>query len=82
MDSPGLCFPTQGSIQFARFGFKIAEVPSDEPARMGGVRKAKNFSTGLELCAMIGKELYREYVLRTSRTKPPERSTGSEGAAA
>jgi glycosyltransferase involved in cell wall biosynthesis len=71
MDSPGLCFPTQGSIQFARFGFKTAEVPSDEPARLGGVRKAKNFSTGLELCAMIGKELYREYVLRTSRTKRP-----------
>ncbi len=71
MDSPGLCFPTQGSIQFARFGFKIAEVPSDEPPRAGGVRKAKNISTGLELCAMIGKELYREYVLRTSRKKQP-----------
>jgi glycosyltransferase involved in cell wall biosynthesis len=67
MDSPGLCFPTQGSIQFARFGFRITEIASDEPARLGGVRKAKNFGTGLELCAMIGKELYREYFLRSSR---------------
>jgi glycosyltransferase involved in cell wall biosynthesis len=67
MDSPGLCFPTQGSIQFARFGFRIAEIPSDEPARAGGERKAKNFRTGIELCAMIGKEVYREYVLRSSR---------------
>jgi glycosyltransferase involved in cell wall biosynthesis len=69
MDSPGLCFPTQGSIQFARFGFRVAEIPSDEPARLGGVRKAKNVSTGLELCAMIGKEAYREYVLGSSRAR-------------
>jgi glycosyltransferase involved in cell wall biosynthesis len=67
LDSPGLCFPTQGSIQFARYGFRIAEVPSDEPRRLGGVRKAQNFKTGIELCQMIAKEAYREYVLRTSR---------------
>ena len=67
MDSPGLCFPTQGSIQFARFGYRIAEIPSDEPLRLGGERKAKNFSTGLELCQMIGTEVFRHYVLRTSR---------------
>ncbi|HEX4406284.1 MAG TPA: glycosyltransferase family 2 protein [Polyangia bacterium] len=67
MDSPGLCFPTQGSIQFARYGHRIAEVPSDEPKRLGGVRKAKNFSTGIELCQMIGTEVYREYVLRSSK---------------
>jgi glycosyltransferase involved in cell wall biosynthesis len=63
MDSPGLCFPTQGSIQFTRFGFRVIEIPSDEPARIGGVRKAKNVRTGLELCAMISKEVMREYVL-------------------
>ena len=77
MDSPGLCFPTQGTIQFARFGYKIAEIPSDEPARLGGVRKAQNFRTGLELCGMIGKELWREYVLRTSRG----RRAGDDGGA-
>jgi glycosyltransferase involved in cell wall biosynthesis len=67
LDSPGLCFPTQGSIQFVRYGFRVTEIPSDEPARLGGERKAKNFGTGVELCAMIGKELYREYVLGTGR---------------
>jgi glycosyltransferase involved in cell wall biosynthesis len=67
MDSPGLCFPTQGTIQFARFGFRIAEIPSDEPRRLGGVRKAENVRTGIELCKMIGTEVYREYVLGTSR---------------
>lgn len=67
MDSPGLCFPTQGAIQFARFGFRVTEIPSDEPARLGGVRKAQNVKTGIELCSMIAKEAYREYVLRSSR---------------
>jgi glycosyltransferase involved in cell wall biosynthesis len=66
MDSPGLCFPTQGSIQFARFGFRVAEIPSDEPARLGGERKAKNIKTGLELCRMIGIEAYRHYWKKTS----------------
>jgi glycosyltransferase involved in cell wall biosynthesis len=67
MDSPGLCFPTQGSIQFTRFGFRVTEIPSDEPRRLGGQRKAHNVKTGLELCAMIAKECYREYVLKTGR---------------
>jgi glycosyltransferase involved in cell wall biosynthesis len=67
MDSPGLCFPTQGSIQFARFGYRVAEIPSDEPARLGGVRKAQNVKTGLELCKMIGIEVYRHYVKKTSQ---------------
>jgi glycosyltransferase involved in cell wall biosynthesis len=67
MDSPGLCFPTQGSIQFARFGYRIVEIPSDELMRLGGVRKAQNIKTGLELFQMIGTELFREYFLRTSR---------------
>jgi glycosyltransferase involved in cell wall biosynthesis len=73
LDSPGLCFPTQGSIQFARHGFKITEIPSDEPRRLGGVRKAQNFKTGLELCKMIAIEAYREYVLRTGRRQAPSR---------
>jgi glycosyltransferase involved in cell wall biosynthesis len=64
MDSPGLCFPTQGSIQFARYGYRVAEIPSDEPRRIGGERKAKNITTGLELCAMIGKEVVRKYTGR------------------
>jgi glycosyltransferase involved in cell wall biosynthesis len=74
-DSPGLCFPTQGSIQFSRFGFKIAEIPSDEPRRLGGVRKAQNFKTGLELCKMIATEAYREYVLHTTLREPARRDS-------
>jgi glycosyltransferase involved in cell wall biosynthesis len=69
MDSPGLCFPTQGSIQFARFGFRTAEIPSDEPPRAGGQRKAKNLQTGVELVVMIAREFYREYVLHSSRAR-------------
>jgi glycosyltransferase involved in cell wall biosynthesis len=80
LDSPGLCFPTQGSIQFSRYGFKIAEIPSDEPRRLGGVRKAQNFKTGLELCRMIAKEAYREYVLRTSRREPHAPREAKPGA--
>ena len=30
-------------------------------------RKAKNFSTGIELCRMIATEAYREYVLKTGK---------------
>jgi glycosyltransferase involved in cell wall biosynthesis len=80
MDSPGLCFPTQGSIQFSRYGFRVAEIPSDEPPRLGGVRKAQNFKTGLELCRMIATEAYREYVLHTSRRATPPRAEGKVGA--
>ena len=62
MDEDGLTFPTQGSIQFARYGHRVTEIPSDEPKRIGGVRKAKNFGTGIELVQMIAKEAYRKYV--------------------
>jgi glycosyltransferase involved in cell wall biosynthesis len=82
LDSPGLCFPTQGSIQFSRHGFKIAEIPSDEPARLGGVRKAQNFKTGLELCQMIALEAYREYVLHTKPREPDARPDQKPGAKA
>ena len=79
MDSPGLCFPTQGAIQFARFGFRVTEIPSDEPARIGGVRKAQNVRTGLELCAMIAKEAFREHVLGTSRGPREARRAAPSG---
>ena len=82
LDSPGLCFPTQGSIQFSRYGFKIAEIPSDEPARLGGVRKAQNFKTGLELCQMIAREAYREYVLHTIPRDPDPRPDAKAGSGA
>ena len=59
VDEDGLTFPTQGSIQFAKARFKIAEIPTNEPKRIGGIRKAKNLKTGLELLRMIIKEFFR-----------------------
>lgn len=59
MDEDGLTFPTQGSVQFAKAGYRIAEIPVSEPKRIGGVRKAKNVRTGLQLLRMIVKEYFR-----------------------
>lgn len=59
VDEDGLTFPTQGSIQFRKYGYRIGEVGVDEPARIGGVRKARNFSTGLQLLRMIFRERFR-----------------------
>jgi len=63
IDEDGLTFPTQTSIQFARAGFRIAEIPTHEPQRIGGVRKAKNIRTGLSLLRMIIKEWFRRLPL-------------------
>ena len=46
-----LNIPTQGSIQFARYGFKIAEIPSDEPRRLGGVRSRRPRCSSAARCA-------------------------------
>ena len=59
VDEDGLTFPTQGSIQFAKYGYRIAEIGASEPKRIGGVRKAHNFYTGLALLKMIAREFVR-----------------------
>ncbi|OGZ96179.1 MAG: hypothetical protein A3B34_03440 [Candidatus Sungbacteria bacterium RIFCSPLOWO2_01_FULL_54_21] len=59
IDEGGLTFPTQTSAQFAKAGLRIGEIPTHEPKRIGGVRKAKNFQTGLALLRMIIKEIFR-----------------------
>lgn len=59
VDEDGLTFPTQGSIQFTKYGYKIAEVGASEPKRIGGERKAHNFYTGLALLKMIARERFR-----------------------
>lgn len=59
IDENGLTFPTQGSIQFTKYGYKVGEVGASEPKRIGGERKAHNFYTGLALLKMIGRELVR-----------------------
>lgn len=65
IDEDGLTFPTQGSIQFVKYGYRVGEVGAHEPKRIGGVRKAHNFYTGLELLKMIA----REYVRPVRRTR-------------
>lgn len=59
VDEDGLTFPTQGSIQFAKYGYRIADVGASEPKRIGGVRKAHNLRTGWALVRMIAREFYR-----------------------
>ena len=65
IDEDGLTFPTQGSIQFTKYGYRIAEVGAHEPKRIGGVRKAHNFYTGLALLRMIVRERLRPVKRRT-----------------
>jgi glycosyltransferase involved in cell wall biosynthesis len=59
VDEDGLTFPTQGSIQFTKYGYKVGEVGASEPKRIGGVRKAHNIYTGLALVKMIARERFR-----------------------
>ena len=67
VDEDGLTFPTQGSIQFTKYGYKVGEVGASEPKRIGGVRKAHNIYTGLALVKMIVRERFRP------RRQPSER---------
>ncbi len=55
-DVPGLSWPCQSSIRFARAGLKIAEIPAREPPRIGGVRKMHPFRTGWEICKLIVRD--------------------------
>lgn len=52
-DAPGLSWPCQSSMRFARAGLKITEIPAREPARIGGVRKMRPFKTGWEITTLI-----------------------------
>lgn len=53
LDTPGLSWPAQTSIRFARRGFKCAEIGVTEPPRIGGVRKMRPFKTGWEITKLI-----------------------------
>jgi glycosyltransferase involved in cell wall biosynthesis len=69
LDTPGLSWPCQGSIRFARAGLRIIEIPADEPARIGGARKMKPIKTGLEIWRVILREFFRS---------PGSKSAGAE----
>jgi glycosyltransferase involved in cell wall biosynthesis len=59
MTVTGLSWPIQANVQFARHGFRITEVGSDEPKRVGGERKMKPFKTGWEILTLLLSE-YRK----------------------
>jgi len=59
LDSDGLSWPLQGNIQFAIKGFKVGEIPGDEPKRIGGQRKMRIFGTGFEILFLIMREFFR-----------------------
>ena len=59
MDAEGLSWPLQEAIRFARKGYKVGEIPGDEPKRIGGQRKMRIFGTGLEILFLMIRE-YRK----------------------
>lgn len=59
IDTTGLSWAIQLPIRFAKKGFRIAEIPADEPKRIGGVRKMRPFKHGLEFLGVMLKEAVR-----------------------
>jgi glycosyltransferase involved in cell wall biosynthesis len=53
LDAPGLSWPCQSSIRFARARLRVAEIPANEPKRIGGERKMRPFKTGWEIVKLI-----------------------------
>jgi len=60
MDASGLSWAIQLPIQFAKRGFRIAEIPADEPKRIGGVRKMRPLKHGWEFLLVLIKEAFRK----------------------
>ena len=58
-DAPGLSWPCQSSIRFARAGLKVTEISAREPARIGGERKMRPLKTGLEISLLILRDFFR-----------------------
>ena len=58
MDAIGLSWPCQNSIRFAKAGFRVTEIPSDEPARIGGIKKMSPLKTGWEILQLIFRDLF------------------------
>lgn len=57
-EAPGLSWPCQSSIRFARAGLQTAEIPAREPARIGGTRKMRPFKTGWEITMLILRDFF------------------------
>lgn len=59
LDSDGLSWPLQNAIVFSRKGYKVGEIPGDEPKRIGGKRKMTIVGTGFEILFLILREYSR-----------------------
>jgi glycosyltransferase involved in cell wall biosynthesis len=56
LDAPGLSWPCQSSMRFARAGLRVTEIPANEPIRIGGERKMRPFKTGWEIVTLIVRD--------------------------
>ncbi len=58
MNTRGLSWTVQQSIQFAKAGLKVTEIGVDEPARIGGERKMRPLKTGWEILRVTIQEFW------------------------
>lgn len=58
-DADGLSWPAQEAVRFATNGFKVGEIPGDEPKRIGGQRKMRVFMTGFEILFLLMREYWQ-----------------------
>ena len=56
MNATGLDWSIQMPIQFAKNKFKVAEIPVNEPKRIGGERKMSPFKTGWKILTLLVRE--------------------------
>lgn len=56
MTATGLDWSIQMPIQFKKKGMRVADIPADEPLRIGGVRKMRPFRTGWRILKTLIKE--------------------------
>ncbi len=56
MTAKGLDWSIQMPIQFRKRRMRVADIPADEPKRIGGVRKMKPFKTGWRILKTLIKE--------------------------
>ena len=59
MNADGLNWSIQMPIQFAKHKCRLADIPGDEPERIGGERKMRVFQTGMAILAVLTHELFK-----------------------
>lgn len=72
LDAPGLSWPCQSSIRFARAGLRVTEIPASEPPRIGGERKMRPFRTGAEIVKLILRDFVCYWPKKRECAMPPD----------